>query len=92
MPTHKPIAVVRAKLRVCTGNRAYRIPKRWQLKPPSVWKEWFIILGMVGSAVIPALGRLNQGGDEFEAGLSILARSCLKLFINTKMRADETHL
>lgn len=92
MPTHEPIAVVRAKLRVCTGSRAYRIPKHWQLKPPSGWKEWFIILSMVKSAVIPALGRLKQGGDEFEGGLSIIARSCLKLLIKTKMRADETHL
>ncbi|CAO2616200.1 hypothetical protein LEMLEM_LOCUS16776, partial [Lemmus lemmus] len=60
MPMHEPIAVVRAKLRLCTGNRAYRICKCWQLKTPSGWKEWFILLGMVGSAVIPALGRLKQ--------------------------------
>lgn len=50
------------------------------------------MLGVLGSAVIPALGRLKQEGDEFEAGLSFKARSCHKLFIKTKMRADETNL
>lgn len=74
------------------GNRAYQIHKCRQLKTPSGWKERFIILGLVGSAVIPARGRLKQEGDEFEAGLSVIARSCHKLFIKAKMRADETNL
>lgn len=89
--THEPIAVVRAKL--CVSRESGLPNTQVSAAEDSVRLEGVVdYTGYGGVRCNPSTWATEAGGDEFEAGLGVIARSCHKLFIKAKMRADETNL